>query len=355
MFGHPRNDSEAIVTQALSFERPDRMPVFDSFWDGFIENWRTTRNPPLDMEIEDYYWTDLAVPVANETLFPTRMSELGKDGEYVLVNDGWGRVIRTKPGTYFSEPVERVFNSPSDLDKMKFDPADLDSRYEKFTEQVRMHKSKNRAVFVKIGGPFIRCSFFRGETEFLMDMATDESFASAQVEMVGEHLLQIGLESLRRANAYDFGVWIYDDMCNLRSPMFSPRIFEKIYLPVYRRMISTLKAAGAKWVMLHCDGNLLPFLDMLIDAGIDGINPVEHAAGMDVIKLMEQYGRSLRYIGGVCNSRILPGGDKARIREHVQAIVEAGRNGGLVIGTHTIGPDIPVVDYELYREIIAGG
>lgn len=353
MTPYPTSDAAKIVRQAFSFEKPDRLPVFDGFWGEFIAKWRKVRHQSADADIEDYYWIDLQVPVANETFFPTRMGEVGRAGADVFVNDGWGRVVRTRPGTYFSEPVERVFNSPADLEAIVFDPPDLDIRYRDFGREVERQRQKGRAVFVKIGGPFIRTTFFRGEVEFLMDMARDAPFAGAQVEKVGEHLLQIGLESLKRANAYDFGLWIYDDMCNLSGPMFSPKTFENILLPVYRRMISAIKAAGARWVILHCDGNVRPLLDMLLDAGIDGINPVEYSAGLDVVELMEKYGGRLRCIGGVCNTHILPSGDKTRIREHVEALVEAGRDGGLVIGSHSIGPDISIEAYELYRRLVA--
>ena len=354
MIDLPKDSSTKIVQQALSFERPDRLPVYDGFWGDFIENWRQRYHPPADACIEDFYWVDLAVPVATEQLFPTRIRQVRCNGDDLYHDDGWGRIVRTKTGAYFKEPVERIFNAPADLDKIKFDPPDLDMRYDTFLDQVKLHRDKGRAVFVKIGGPFIRSSFFRGETEFLMDLASDERFACAQVEKIGEHLLQIGLESLKRANAYDFGLWIFDDMCNINGPMFSPATFEKVFLPVYKHMVSTLKAAGAKWVMLHCDGNLLPLLDLLIDAGIDGINPVEYSAGLNVATLMQKYHKKLSFIGGVCNTHILPNGDPAHIRAHVQEIAQAGRDGGLVIGTHSVGPDISLDSYELYRTIAAG-
>ena len=342
-----------VVRQALSFERPERLPVFDGFWAEFTARWRELRKPPPDTDIEDYYWIDLKVIVAQEQLFSTRVREIRRDGEDVYRDDGWGRIIRTRPGTYFSETVERVLNRPEDLDTIEFDPADLDSRYEHLPAQATHHRDKGRAVFVKIGGLFIRTSFFRGETEFLIDLASDETFARAMVERMGDHLLQVGLESLRRADAYDFGVWIYDDMCSVNAPMCSPQTFERVFLPTYRRIVSELKAAGARWVFMHCDGNLAPLLDLVIEAGIDGINPVEPNAGMDVVELMERYRGQLSFVGGVCNSQILPSGDPERIRRHVEAVVAAGRDGGLVIGTHSIGPDIPVEAYELYRRIAA--
>lgn len=351
MFGAPKTDSARVVKQALSFQRPDRLPVFDEFWGEFLTNWRHVRRPDPAVDIKDYYWVDLKVPVAREQLFPTRMRELRRDGPWVFVDDGWGRVVRTQPGSYFAETVERLLKHRGDLDRLEFDSPGMDLRYGPFLEEVTHHRAKGRAVFIKIGGPFIRSTFFRGETEFLMDLVADESFARAVVDRVAAHLLAVGLESLRRADAYDCGVWIYDDMCNATAPMFSPRTFERVFLPVYRHMIAALKAAGARWVVLHCDGNLAPLLDMLIDAGIDGINPVEPAAGLDVVRLMEKYAGRLFFIGGVCNSHVLPSGDPDRIRRHVERIADAGRNGGLVIGTHSIGPDISVDSYELYRRI----
>jgi len=349
----PRHDSAKIVTQALSFQTPDRLPVFDGFWGEFETAWRQKRSPAPGERITDFYWIDLAVPVAREMFFPTRVREVGRSGGDVLKDDGWGRIVRTRPGTYFSQTVERLLNKPSDLDAIRFEPADLDIRYEGLLKTVDAHRSRGRAVFVKIGGPFIRSTFLRGETELLIDMVEDESFARSVVERVGEHLLQVGIESVRRADACDFGVWIYDDMCNVRNPMFSPRTFERVLLPVYARMIERLKAAGARWVVLHCDGNVGPLLDMVADAGIDGINPVEANAGLDAVKLIEKYYGRLFFIGGVCNTQVLPGGDEERIRRHVGAIVEAGKRGGLVIGTHSIGPDVSVESYELYREIVA--
>ncbi|NLW86496.1 MAG: hypothetical protein GXY38_06445 [Planctomycetes bacterium] len=162
----------------------------------------------------------------------------------------------------------------------------------------------------------------------------------------------MGLEALKRANAYDCGIWIYDDMCSSKAPMFSPSVFERVFLPVYQPMVSTLKSAGAKWVILHCDGNLTPFLDLLLEAGIDGINPVEYAAGMNVCDLLNKYYGRLRFIGGVCNTHILPSSDFESIRRHVEMIVDAGVNGGLVAGTHSVGTDISVASYELYRKIL---
>ncbi len=90
MINLPKDNSAAIVSQALSFRQPDRLPVFDGFWGGFVDNWRKLRNQPPDADIEDHYWIDLKVPVATEVFFPTRMAEIRREGEDVYKDDGWG-------------------------------------------------------------------------------------------------------------------------------------------------------------------------------------------------------------------------------------------------------------------------
>ena len=348
-----RNGSARIVEQALSFQRPEHLPVYDSgFWEEFADNWRAARGLGPDHQLTDAFRQDLFVARAGEQPFFSRIGELRREGDWIYSHDGWGRTVRTRPGAQFSQTVDRLLKKPGDLDGIEFDRPDLDERYTQFSADVEREISLGKAVFAKIGGLFIRTSFFRGETEYLIDLAADESFARALTERMAEHLLAIGLESLRRAKGRDVGVFIFDDMCSVNAPMFSPRIFERIFVPIYQRMVSTLKAAGARRVLLHCDGNLTPLLDLVIEAGFDAVNPVEANAGMDVVELLGRYHGRLAFIGGVCNTQVLPGGDLGRIERHIRSIVDAGREGGLVIGTHSIGPDVPVEAFELYRRIV---
>jgi uroporphyrinogen decarboxylase len=106
-------------------------------------------------------------------------------------------------------------------------------------------------------------------------------------------------------------------------------------------------------VVVHSDGNLTPLLDMLVDAGVDGINPVEPKAGMDLAELKARYGTRLALIGGMCNAHVLPSGDREAIRRATLRIVEAGRDGGVAIGAHSIGPDIAPETYRFYHELVA--
>ncbi len=72
---------------------------------------------------------------------------------------------------------------------------------------------------------------------------------------------------------------------------------------------------------------------------------------MNMEKLKKKYGGRLFLIGGMCNARVLPTGSREEIAEQVQAVVELGKDGGVILAAHSIGPDIPIENYDWAIEV----
>ncbi len=231
-----------------------------------------------------------------------------------------------------------------------FESPRLPGRYTQFLAQVEREHPR-RAVFAKTGGPFLRSANLRGEEQWLMDLAGDETRARDLAAQVTAHITEVGVESLRRGGALLSGIWIYDDIGANAGPMISPRTFERVFQRLLAEMVSAYKAAGASFVVFHSDGNILPLLDMIVDAGVDAVQPVEPKAGMDILALRRRYGDRLALIGGLDNAHVLPSGDRARIEADLERVLAAGREGGLVVGSHSIGPDVPVAAYDYLSEL----
>jgi len=181
-------------------------------------------------------------------------------------------------------------------------------------------------------------------------MAEDPGLARTIAAKMAEHLAAVGVEEIRRWGLHEAGIWIYDDMAGNRGPMFGPRQFERVLLPAYRQMIRAYKDAGARYVVLHSDGDIRPLLDMLLDAGIDALNPLERRAGMDITWARGRWPR-LVLVGGMCNTHTLIQGSRGDIEAEARAIIDLGRDGGVVIGTHSISPEIPLENYLIYRDV----
>jgi len=345
-------NSRERIERAINFQRMDRIPRCDDYLDEFISAWRDSKKLAPSIRIEDCYGIDLAVCVSNETLFPSQQEVIKEDSRIVLRRDGWGRILEEQRGVELYKIVEQEVKEKKQIDELKPDSASLESRYLEFDESIKRNDKAQRAIWVKIGGPYIRSTFLWGQERLLMDMVTDESFCQVLFGKVGDHLLNIAREEISRAGSAYLGVAIYDDMASNNGPMFSPDTFGQLLLPVYQKIIEALRKEGVSRFFFHSDGNILPLMELLMEAGICGINPVEPRVGMEVPALLKRFSHQMTYFGGVCNTRILPSGDKKRIEQHVRPIIEVAREGGVVIGSGSIGPDISLETYDYYIQLL---
>lgn len=347
------NPQERVLT-ACAFRRPDRIPRFESFWE-LPAHWPAALGP-LDR------LTDVVIWYPDESPFPTRARRLKKQDGYIYEVDNWGRTVRRKTNAFFVKTLEAPLADDAAIDTVEFDSPALPQRYltgkadpsVTYPDEGAMRKAlgadkENHCVFAKTGGPYLRSTYVRDETRFLMDIASDPPRARAIAEKMARHLVAVGIEELRRWDLHGNGIWIYDDMAFNHGPMFSPGQFGQVLLPAYRYMIKAYKDAGARYVFLHSDGDIRLLLDMLVDAGIDGINPMERRANMNIADLRQRYGH-LILTGGMCNTHTLIHGTKADIEAQAREIIDIGRDGGVVIGTHSVSPEIPLENFLVYHQ-----
>jgi hypothetical protein len=341
-------NAQDIVLAACAFRKPARIPRYDSFWE-YPPAWQERLGPWENL-------TDVSIWVPNEGAYPTRARFLEESGGWVYEIDNWGRTIRSRPGSYFVETLHVALEGKVDPDADVFDPAGLDSRYlqgcadEQQVQTALANDKRQHCVFGKTGGPYLRTTYVRGEEQFLMDIARDPLFARALADRMGAHLAAVGAVEIQRWSLQNTGIWIFDDMAYNLGPMFSPASFEKVFLPAYRAMIKAYKAAGARYVFLHSDGDIRLLLDMLVDAGIDGINPLEKRAQMDAFTIRRQY-PGLILTGGMCNTDTLINGPVARIQAEARDLIDLGRDGGFIVGTHSVSPEIRLEYFAAYDEV----
>ena len=94
--------------------------------------------------------------------------------------------------------------------------------------------------------------------------------------------------------------------------------------------------------MLHSCGSIIPFIDDLIEAGIDILNPIQtRAKDMDPLLLKEMFGDRLIFWGAFDEQYILPCGTKEEIYMETERLMTIlGKDGGYVFGPgHNIQSD----------------
>ncbi|MBU4286440.1 MAG: hypothetical protein KKD76_05975, partial [Verrucomicrobia bacterium] len=93
-------------------------------------------------------------------------------------------------------------------------------------------------------------------------------------------------------------------------------------------------------------------LDIFIEAGLTGVQGVYPTVGLTLSAFKARYGKKLTVIGGMDNTHTLPFGTRQDIEREAAAIAEAGQEGGVIIGSHSIEGYIPVEHYDWYISML---
>ncbi len=337
------------VRCALAREPVDRVPLEAGHFYSteFLGSWAAAkgREKASKRDIDDYYGSDVAEIAADHTPWPTRAKTIEDTDEHIIELDGFGQTKKHIKGKPFWQAVSCAIGDKSQLDGFEFDPADIDSRYDGLVRGAS-ELAGRRWTRIKVGGPYSRSKWMRGEEQFLIDMIEDPPFVKALIGRIADLLIAVGLESIRRAGLAETGIHIHDDMASLNSMFFSPAAFEEFLLEPYTRMCEAFHGAGVR-VFYGGEGNIAEVFEMLLAAGIDGFICMELRAGMDMVELRRDHGPETIFFGNMCNTVTLPSGDRELIRAEVSQQLAVAREGGCVVGpSHLIGPDITVESYE---------
>jgi len=127
-------------------------------------------------------------------------------------------------------------------------------------------------------------------------------------------------------------VFAGDDIAFKNGPLLSPKWFRKHYFRRFARIVKAYHRKGIR-VNFHSDGNLTQIMDGLVEAGIDVLNPIETAAGMDIAYLHKRYPK-LIFSGGIDVSGLLPFGTPQEVRDATVKAIEDSE-GQIMIGSST--------------------
>lgn len=125
-------------------------------------------------------------------------------------------------------------------------------------------------------------------------------------------------------------VYLTDDYADQRGVIFGLDVFRKLFKPQWKRILGRLRRSGVQSI-LHVCGNAEPALPDLIECGLDCLQSLQPEA-MDVYKLKRDYGKDLRFWGGLGSQSALPFGKPEEVRAEVRKLKrEMGRGGGYVL------------------------
>ena len=129
--------------------------------------------------------------------------------------------------------------------------------------------------------------YIRGMENLMMDMLSDEELAEAVFDMVEKMSTD---RALIYAKAGVDILYLGDDIGMQHSIMMSEEMYSQWLYPRLKRLISKVKEVRPDIIVIyHSCGYIESFINYLIDAGIDVLNPIQ-AECMEFREIYEKYG-----------------------------------------------------------------
>lgn len=187
-------------------------------------------------------------------------------------------------------------------------------------------------------------AYFHG-LDFACDMLTDPEKCMED----NERILKEQIDRFDSINAkmgrFIQGIEINSDLGTQQGLMCTPDSYAECCQPYLKRFCSHVHETSDIKIFMHSCGSIIKALPMIIDAGVDVLNPVQISAReMDPKTLKENYGKDICFWGGGCNTQVaLWQYSPEEIREHVKKLIDIFKPGsGFVFNqVHNIMGNVP--------------
>jgi uroporphyrinogen decarboxylase len=305
------------MLSALRRETPDRIPTLEWFLDTSVIRALCGTEDPIEaverLDIDGInIRADYRKTWKDETVFTDEW-----DIEKKLTGDMIPACLR-HPIPDIADHTKYVFPDPFSPERFKT----LERAFEKYGDR--------RAVILNLRDGFSDMRDLLGYENALMSLVAEKRHFTDLLRRVVEYNIQLAEIAVKR-----YGIQIVattDDICSARGPLFSPKVYAEVIYPAFCEVIRGFRSLGLM-VIKHCDGDVRPFIDRWIDAGIHCLDPIDPHGNLDMKEIKDKYGDRICLKGNIDCTGCLVSGTPEDVTEEVRLCIEKGGKNGLILSS----------------------
>ena len=337
----------------MTFQRKER-PLFTELFGpliGLKEEWEEQGASPQELDFSAFRYRDEArfgIPVTTGRLGGFLEQPIEDNDDYRLFRDELGRTMKLPKG-FATLPLPLDFPVKTIDDWLKLKPwyqysdARLQGDWENRTCQAL---AAGKVIQVSIPGGFNETRELMGEEALSLAYYDQPELIHDILQTIGDTAFRV-LEQVSARVPIDM-IHVHEDMAGKSGPMVGPRIVKKFITPYYRKVWDLLHERGTRLFEQDSDGNMEAIIPAFLEAGINVMYPAEPAAGMDIVKLREQYGTRLAFRGGL-DKHVLRKSKAEILAELEYKLPPIIRTGGCVLAVdHRVPNGTPLENYRFY-------
>ncbi len=225
--------------------------------------------------------------------------------------------------------IETLEEAKAKLDKM------VQAYTDEKLETLRENRAKVDHLFVASAPGGITMNTYtelRGREQAMIDFYERPDFVlgvmDMQAEMVikrAERLLTTGIDAF----------YIGDPTAS--ASLISPQHFEQFCLPAYQKFCKHFENTDIL-IYMHICGNSVPILELMVETGVDAIEPLDPLGGVDVADAKTRIGDRVALMGGVSTLTLSEGSVEDVLEESILKCRQGGPVGYILASGDMVPP-----------------
>lgn len=237
------------------------------------------------------------------------------------------------------EDMKKRYN-PDDPARLPADAAILGARL----------KDREHPVVFHFSGPYWQLREWLGFEQLSMMFYDDPELIMEMIGFWEDYIVRLMRNAFK--HCVPDMVHISEDMAYKGHSMLSPSMCRDFLLPVWRRWGEVIRGNGIPVYAVDSDGRIDELIPLWIEAGVNACDPIEVAAGNDIIDFRKRFGDKMAYRGGVDKRAIAKGGNA--VENEIMRLEPVIRGGGYIPGCdHGVPSDVSWADYVRYVKLLA--
>lgn len=357
------------------FDKPDKVPLIPG--DGrrsTLARWHNEGLPEDVTDIAEYAYRQAGGrhdwPVAGEK-FPVNERMIPQFKEKIIERRQNSQIVQDWKGNiceisneytleYLRDAIDFVtrrwikcpIESRDDWEdiKRRYDPLEP-SRLPKDAEQLGAKLAdRDWPIEINLPGPFWQLREWLGFEKLCMMFHDDPDFVREMILFWEDYIVGF-LERVFRYFIPD-SIHISEDMAYKGFSMISPAMVREFLLPTWKRWGEIIRNAGCPIYDMDSDGFISELIPIWIEVGINVCDPIEVAAGNDIVEFRRRFKYDIAYFGGI-DKRCIAKGGKA-IEDEIKRVEPVIRDGGYIPSCdHGVPSDISWPNFVYYVKLLA--
>ena len=234
--------------------------------------------------------------------------------------------------------------------KWRYDCTDARRFPDDAAERGKRLEGRDWTTHLHFSGPFWQLREWVGFEGLCLMFHDNPGFVREMIEFWTDHVSGLLETALQHFTPDE--VHLSEDMAFKGFSMVSPAMAREFLMPTWKRWGEIILGAGVPIYAMDSDGFIGDLIPLWIESGINACDPIEVAAGNDIVEFRQRFGKTISYRGGV-DKRAMAKGGKV-IEDEIARIAPVVRDGGYIPGCdHGIPPDVSWPDFVYYVKLLA--